>query len=180
DGGERRGHELARRRENQRRIERLVRPLVRAARPDRAELAGERLRLDVAGAGKGVELELPVSDDLRNDVRGGPESIHADSGGIAGLAQRAVADQTRAEQRRRRDRIVRLGNREAEIFVRYGVLGVAARQLIPREERVRTEILLPGSAVAAPAAGPSEPWNADSLRSEEHTSELQSREKLVC
>src|SRR5690606_27825421 len=139
------------------------RPLVRAARPDRAELAGERLRLDVAGAGKGVELELPVSDDLRNDVRGGPESIHADSGGIAGLAQRAVADQTRAEQRRRRDRIVRLGNREAEIFVRYGVLGVAARQLITREERVRTEILLPGSAVAAPAAGPSEPWNADSL-----------------
>src|SRR5690606_40028910 len=59
--------------------------------------------------------------------------------------------------------------------------GVEQHQLVAERHRAAVEDRLAGEAVAAsPALGDQLLQVGDGARSEEHTSELQSREKLVC
>ena len=66
------------RREDDRRVERLRRRLVRAAGPFRAELAREILRRAIAGPGEGIDALPLVAGDLRDDVGGGAEAVEAE------------------------------------------------------------------------------------------------------
>ena len=51
----------------------------RAARPDRAHLAGERLAGGVARAREGVDLAALVLRDLHEDVRGRAEAVQPEA-----------------------------------------------------------------------------------------------------
>ena len=77
-----------------------------------AELARERLPLLVALAGEGEDPPALVDGDLAEDVGGGAEAVEADPLGVADQAQRPVADQPGAEQRRRL--LVRIGVRDGK------------------------------------------------------------------
>ena len=98
---ERRRHQGSDRGEDDRAIELLRRRLRRGAGPLGAEAPRELLALVVALAGEGEDPPALVGRDLAEDVRGGAEAVEADPLGVADQAQRAVADQARAEQRRR-------------------------------------------------------------------------------
>ncbi len=97
---QRQRHERADGGEDDRRVERLRRQLLGGARPLRAELPRERLRGLVAGAGEGEHLAPLPAGDLGEDVGGGAEAVQAQAGSVAAHAQRAVADQAGAQQRR--------------------------------------------------------------------------------
>ena len=126
-GRERRGDERAGRGEDDRGVELLGRRLVRAARPRGPELPRERLRLPRRPARVKAKTRRPcVAGDLRDDVRRGAEAVEPEPLGVAREAQRAVADQARAEERRRLEIRVPVGEREAVALVRDGQLGVAA------------------------------------------------------
>ena len=77
-----------------------------------------RLSLRVTLAGKGEDAAALVYRDLAEDVGGGAEAVEADPLGIAVPAQRPVADQPGAEQRRRLLIRIGLGDRETEALVR--------------------------------------------------------------
>ena len=68
----------------------------------------------VARAGEREDAAALVDGDLAEDVGGGAEAVEADPLGIADQAQRPVADQPGAEQRRRLHVRVALGDREAK------------------------------------------------------------------
>jgi len=90
----------------------------------------------------------------------GPETVEAEVTGVAGGDERAVADEPRAEERRRRVGHP-VGEREGVPLVGDRVLGVAAVHAVPREARPRAQVLAPRPAVAALAARPRQPWHAD-------------------
>ena len=117
----------------------------------------------VAAAGEGEHPPALVDGDLADDVRGRAEAVEAEALGVAGHAQRAVADQPGAEQRR--DLLVGmvLGEREAEALVGDGQLGVAAVELVAGEAGAVAEVLAAGAAEAAGAVGPAQPRHADAL-----------------
>src|SRR5690606_23917313 len=133
------------------------------AGPRGAELARELLRGGVSGPRERIQRSALMPRDLRNDVRRRTEAVDAEPLRVAGLRQRAVADQARAKQRRRGHGIVLRRNRHAEGFVRNGVLRIAARQLVAGEARVRAQILAPGATVTAVPARAAEPRDADSV-----------------
>jgi len=60
---------------------------------------------------------------------------------FTGCPQRAVADQAGAEQRRRVKIGISGGQREAEAFVRDGVLGVSPIDVVPGEARAVAQVL---------------------------------------
>ena len=105
--------------------------------------------------------------DLAEDVGGGAEAVEADPLGLADQAQRPVADQPGAEQRRRLLVRVALRERQAEALVGDGQLGVAAVEVIAGEAGVVAEVLAAGAAVAALAVGPAEPGDADAVAGRE-------------
>ena len=82
---------------------------------------------------------------------------------LAGMLERAVADQSGAEQRRRLG--VAIGGRQLEAVARVGdgVFGIAAVDLVAGEERVVAQILLAAAAIEAGAVGMSEPRHADAV-----------------
>src|SRR5207248_1093022 len=107
---------------------------------------------------------------------------------VAGEAQRAVADQSGAKERRDVQVGVPVREREAEALVGSGILGKAAVTVVARELRVLAEILEAGPTVAAVAVRPPEPRHADApsvpndLRRDhvsEHERELRPRELAV-
>ena len=89
------------------------RKLLRIAGPARPEAAREGLRLRVAGAGEGVHLASLEVRHLRDEVRRRAETVQADSPRVTGEAQRAVADEAGAEQRRCLDGDSVVGERQA-------------------------------------------------------------------
>ena len=91
--------QLADGREDDDGVELLGRAGERVARPGRAELAGERLRLVVTRARSREDLASLRDRDLADDVRGRAEAVQADPLRVAGEAQRPVADEAGAEQR---------------------------------------------------------------------------------
>jgi len=80
---------------------------------------------------------------------------------VAREAKRPVADQPGAEERRGLDVRVPLRDREAEARVGDRVLGVAAVEVVAGEARSVAEVLPAAQAVAALAARPAEPRDAD-------------------
>ena len=95
------GHQRPDRGEDDRAVELLRRRLARGAGPLGAEAAGELLALLVALAGEDEDAPPLVDGDLAEDVGRGAEAVEADPLGVADQAQRPVADQPGAEQRRR-------------------------------------------------------------------------------
>ena len=158
---QRRRHQGADRGEDDRAVELLRRRLLGRARPVRAELAGELLRLLVAGAGEGEDPPSLVNRNLAEDVGGGAEPVEADALGVADQAQRPVADQAGAEQRRRLLVGLAVGDREAVALVGDGELRVAAVDVVAGEAGPVAEVLATAAAVAALAAGPAEPGDPD-------------------
>src|ERR1700730_7049098 len=83
-------------RENDGRVERLRRRLVRAAGPGRAKLAGKMLRRRVARARESIDLKTLPHRDLRQEMRGRSEAIDAEVFPLARHAIAAPSDQARA------------------------------------------------------------------------------------
>uniref|UniRef100_A0A0U1PBP6 Uncharacterized protein n=1 Tax=Mizugakiibacter sediminis TaxID=1475481 RepID=A0A0U1PBP6_9GAMM len=134
-----------------------------APRPHGAQFARERLRGGIAGARERIHLAALVARQLRDDVRGGAEAVQPEPARVAGEAQRAVADQAGAEQRRGFGVAVLRGQGEAVARVGERVLGVAAVELIAGEARLLAQVLAAAAAVGANAAGPAQPRHADAL-----------------
>ncbi len=118
--------ELARGREDDRRIELLGRRLIRRSRVRGAELARELLSPGVARAGERIHLTALVDGDLADLVRGRAEPVQTEPRAVPGEPQGPVADQPAAQQRRRLDVRDRLGDLQAEALVGDGQLGKAA------------------------------------------------------
>ena len=140
---ERRGNERADGREQDRGVERLGRRLVRSAGPFGAHRAGERLAGRIAGPGEGEHPPSLPSADLGDDVRGRAEAVEADRPPVPGHFERPPADQAGAKQRRGRDRIEVLGEREGEGRVGDRMGGEAAVAGVAGEERRVAQVLAP-------------------------------------
>src|SRR5205085_4547202 len=147
--------------EDDRGVELLRRLLAGRARPLGAERAGEGLHLLVARTREREDAPALVARHLRHDVRGGAEAVEAKAFRVAREAKRPVADQPGAEERRGLDVRVSLRDREAEARVGDRVLGVAAVEVVAGEARSVAEVLPAAQAVAALAARPAEPRDAD-------------------
>ena len=137
--------------------------LVGASGPHAAETAGERLSLGISRASEGVDRSLLELRNLGDDMRGRAKAVDAERLGIARHAQRAMADQPRTQQRRRGRIRVALGQRKAIGSLRDCVVGIAAIDLVPREERRIAKVLLLGPAKETAAAGMPQPRNADAI-----------------
>ena len=106
--------------EDDRRIERLRRRLIRRSRVRGAEITCELLRLGVVRARERVHLPALMDRDLADLVRCGAEAIQAEPRAVAGQLQRPVADQAAAQQRRGLDVGDRRGNLQAEPLIGDG------------------------------------------------------------
>ena len=160
-GPQRRGHERAGGREDQRGVERLRSRPVRVARPLGAQRQRQLPRAGVARAREGEHAPAFMHRDLADDVRGRTEAVQPEPHAVAGQPQRAVADQPAAQQRRRLEVRVPVGQREDEALVGDRVLGVAAVDVAPGEARVLAQVLAARAAVRARPVGPAEPRHAD-------------------
>ena len=98
--------------------------------PFSSQPPGERLPLVVTFAGEGEDPASLMGGDLRDYVGRGPEAVEAEAFGVAGHAEGAVADQTRAQEQRRLEIRLTVRDREAKAFVSDGALRVAAVYVI--------------------------------------------------
>ena len=142
-------------------IERRVGQLVRCPSPHRAEPAGKILRRDVAGSREGIDGPALPACDLGDDVPGRAEAVDAEPLGVARHHQRPPADQAGAQQRRDRNIVAVLAERESIARVGNGVRGEAAVARVAGKERTVAEIFHALPAKPADAAGVSEPGNSD-------------------
>ncbi len=125
---------------------------------------GKILGRFVAAPGECVDFPTLVDRDLSGDVGGRAETVDADPLGIlAAQAVRAIADQTRAQQRRRRHVVVAGGQREAVALVGRRVPGEATVQGVTGEAGVIAQVLPSHAAKAATAAGPAEPGHPHAI-----------------
>ncbi len=76
---QRRRYQRSDRREDDRRVERLGRRLVRTARPDGAESAREFLCLDIARPSEGEEPPALIAHHLRHDMGGRAKAVDAET-----------------------------------------------------------------------------------------------------
>ena len=134
-------HELARRRKDDRRIELHRCNLVGSSRPCGTQAPCELLGALVSGSRERVDVAPLVDGNLADHVGGRSEAEQAQRGGVAGEAQRAVADQAAAQQRRRLLGGEVVGKRQAEALVGDGQLRVAAVDVTPGEARVDAQVL---------------------------------------
>jgi hypothetical protein len=155
------------RREDYGGVEGFARPLVRSAGPDGAERAGEGLAIGIARPGEGEDPAAVVDRELGDDVGRSTEAIDAQGTGAEGLAVGAVADQPGAEQRRRLQIAVALGQGEAVVRLRLGIFGIAAIGLVAGEGRCVAKVLAAGAAIGTNPASASEPGDADALAGRE-------------
>ena len=91
--------------------------------------------MDISGAREGVHRSLLELRNLGDDMRGRAKAVDAERLGVPRHAQRAMSDQPRAQQRRRGRIRVALGQRKAICSLRDCIVGIAAIDLVPREER---------------------------------------------
>jgi hypothetical protein len=150
-------------REDDRRVQRLGRQLVRGARPLDAERARQLLALRVARPGEREHAPPLVPRDLRDDVRRGAEAVEPEPLAVAREPERAIADQPGAEERRELQRRVVLRQPEAVARVGNRKLRVAAVQVVAGEAGAQAEVLAAAAAEAAVAVRPAEPGDADAL-----------------
>src|SRR5690606_29877388 len=94
---------------------------------------------------------------------------------LARHAERAVADETGAEKRRRLGRTIAFGDGKAVARIGKSVFGIAAVARIAGEERLFAEVLFTRKTIAALPTGMTEPWNADALTGREGRDALAQR-----
>ena len=123
----------------------------------------ELLARGVAGSGDREDAPSLVARHLGNDVSRRAEAVQAKAHAVTRGVERAISDQSRAQQRRRIDVAVRAVDGKAESRVGDRVLGVSAVDVIAGESRAVAQILAPGRAVDAHATRPAEPGNADAI-----------------
>lgn len=152
-----RRHQHTHRRKNERRIERFERLRLRIAGPCRIERAGENLALGAARLGESED----VLAAMQGNLDGGAKAVQTEPPGLAAHAQRAVADQPGAHQRRRFAIAEFRQNGKAKPLVRHGVFGIIAVDLIAGETRPVAQILAADAAEFADATRPTEPRHAD-------------------
>ena len=121
----------------------------------------ELLGFAVARPREGVNLASLMVRHLRDDVSRSAESVNAQPFCIAGFDQRAIANQTGAEQRRSAGVGIKLRQRETETLVRQHEFRVAPVQRIAGEAGLLTKVLATGTAKAAVATRPAQPRNTD-------------------
>ncbi len=160
DRRERLRDELAGGCEDDRGVE-LLRPFPDCTGPLGADLSRQRLGGLVAGPREGEHPASFVDRQLRDDVSGGSEPVEAEDLAVAGCPQSAVADQPRAEKRRKLLVGGAIGKRQAVARVGDDLLRVASVERVAREARSVAQILAPGPAVTAGAARPAQPRDAD-------------------
>src|SRR5690606_4932243 len=115
-------------------IEQFRGRLIAAARPSCAQRQSELLCSNIAGAREGVHLLSLRARDLRNDVRRCAEPIDPETPRVLREAPGAITDQSRAEQGGGVRVVEGVRQLEAIAHVRERVLGVAAVELVAREE----------------------------------------------
>ena len=96
---------------------------------------------------------------LRDDVRRCAKTIDAEPLGATRFDERAVPDQSGAEQGSGLGIGIVLGNWKTKSFIRDGKFSVAAVQRIAGEPRAIAKILAPAAAKLASAASPAQPRN---------------------
>ena len=162
---QRRRHQRADRRIDDGAVQLLGRSVVGAAGPARAEFLRKRLCGGIAGAGEGIDVAALPARHLGNDVRGRAEAVKADFLAVAGHSQRAPADQSRAQQRRRRHIgshvVAAVGQPNHETGVGNDMAGIAAVARVAGKERLVAQVFPAFAAVPAMAASSAEPGNAD-------------------
>src|SRR5581483_5470102 len=104
--------------------------LVRRAGPLAAEPERERRGLVVSGPDEAEHAPSLMPRDLDDDVRRGAEAVETEPLGIAGEAERAVADQPGAQERRRLKIVVIVRNRQAVPLVDHDPFRVAAVEVV--------------------------------------------------
>lgn len=118
-------HQLARRRIDDRRIQRHRRQLARITGPDRAQRTGEVLRRHIARAAEGIDIAPLPARHLHDDMRRGTEAVQPETLAVTGLDQRTPADQPGAEQRCQRHGVALLAEDKNETGIGHHVFGVA-------------------------------------------------------
>src|SRR5258705_4347667 len=160
---QRQWYQLSGRRIDDRGIQRLIGQLLRSSHPHRAEPAGEVLRRQILGPGKGIDGPALPARDLGDDVSGRAKAVDAEPFSIPRHHQRAPADQAGAQQRRDRDIVTVLAKRERIARVGNGVGGIAAVARVAGKQRAVAEIFHSFPTIAANAAGVAEPGHPDPL-----------------
>src|SRR5262249_28603306 len=155
---QRRRHQLSRRREYDRRVERLGRNFAGAAGPSHTEREGKLLGGLIVATREGEDLSALPDRHLRDDVRGSAEAVETQSLAVARLLERAPADQARTEQRGAGDRIASRIQVEGIIGVGERVRGEAAVAGVAGKQRLVAEVFGALPAIGAGAAGVAEPW----------------------
>ena len=160
DRRERRRDELAGRGEDDRRVELLGR---RGPRPPIPRRASGRTPAPRASPSRvTAKTRRPcASATCVTMCAAAPKPYSPSRSASPASRERAVADQPRAEQRRRLQVAEPLGDREAEALVGDDPLGVAAVEVVAREARAVAEVLAAARAEAALAARPAEPRHAE-------------------
>ncbi len=156
-------HQAADRREQHGGVERLGRRLGGGSGPGAAEAEREGAARGVVGPGEGEDAPSLPDCQLRDQVCGGAETVDAEGARFAGEAQRAVADQPGAQQRRGVRVVEADGQGEGVRGVGEHQPGVAAVARVAVELRRVAQVLAPGGAMKAVAAGGAEPGHADAV-----------------
>jgi hypothetical protein len=158
-----RRHQRAHGREYDGRVERARRSLVRSAGPGGAELARDLLPVAIAGTREGEHLASLGHRELREQVRGGTETIQTDRVRLAGRPIRTEPDEPGAQQRRRL--LIRVLRRdgEAEACVGHDLGRVSAVHRAAGEHRPIAQVLRAGAAVVAFTAGAGQPRDARAI-----------------
>lgn len=114
-----------------------------------------------------------VADVLDHDVRRSPEPVEPEPRRHVRLrrlqsldprqAQRPIADQARAQQRRRLQVRVAVRQRQREVSTCDDVLRIASIALVPGERRPLAEVLVAVAAVGTGAVRPAQPRHAHAV-----------------
>jgi len=157
------GNEFAGGRENDGGIERVGRKGIGIARPKCADFFGEFLSPHITTAGEGVNFSPLEFCHLGDDVTGRAKAVDAQARAVAGLEQRAVANQSGAHERGGLGVRVSGGNGKAKTRIGDGIFGVAAVNGVAGEAGLLTKVFTIRAAKAAFAAGPAKPRDADAI-----------------
>src|SRR5262249_32259459 len=147
------GNERPDRRKDNGAIERFGRDILRASCPRGPELPGKSLHRVVAFPGESKHLAALPARDLCDDMTGGAQAVKSELVAVARDLQRPPANQSRAQQWRRRDIITVFGQREHVARIGNNVGGIASVARITSEQRAITEIFPAIAAVSALSAG---------------------------
>lgn len=129
----------------------------------RAQRARKFLRSRVARTSKCKHFFSLLTGNLREDVRGGAESIQSDSFGVAGHGIGAIADQSGTQQRRGADIVIARRQRKAIARIRHRIFGITAITVITDEAWGVAQVLALFLAIGAMATAAAQPRHADPI-----------------